>query len=111
MQTLNNIPSDYRLTNYLKPFYEAYSVKALPSRLKADTRLARVLNIVNAKARKPLLSVTPPRWISIRRKYPFACRGQLGIYRFQRWKELPCDSHTSGKGGICPTPRLHKRSE
>lgn len=54
MQQLNNIPEDYRLTRYFKPFYEAYSVKALPRTLTVNPRLRRVLSIVNEKAALPL---------------------------------------------------------
>ncbi len=57
MQVLSNIPGDYKLTGYFKKFYELYSVKSLPDRLTVDSRLARVLNIVNAKAKRPLLAV------------------------------------------------------
>ena len=59
MQFLNNIPSDFKLTQYFKTFYELYSVKALPTQLCVDRRFARVLNIVNAKAKQPLLAVAP----------------------------------------------------
>lgn len=56
MQFLTNIPSEYRLTSYFKPFYELYSVKTLPTRLAVDRRFARVLNIVHRKAKRPLLA-------------------------------------------------------
>jgi hypothetical protein len=56
MQTLNNIPEDYRLTRWFTPIYEAYSVKALPSRLDIPWRLRRCLNIVHRAAGRPLLS-------------------------------------------------------
>lgn len=59
MQFLNNIPSDFKLTQYFKPFYELYSVKTLPTRLAVDRRFARVLNIVNAKAKQTLLTIAP----------------------------------------------------
>ena len=49
MQFLNNIPTDYTLTSFFKPFYELYSVKALPTTLTVDRAFGRVLNIVNEK--------------------------------------------------------------
>ena len=61
MQFLNNIPSDFRLTQYFKTFYELYSVKTLPTQLSVDRAFARVLNIVNAKAKQKLLTVAPDR--------------------------------------------------
>lgn len=36
MQFLNNIPSDFKLTQYFKPYYELYSVKTLPTQLAVD---------------------------------------------------------------------------
>jgi|GEM_PF-3599000 hypothetical protein len=59
MQFLNNIPSDFRLTQFFKPLYELYSVKTLPSRLSVDPHFAAVLNIVHAKAKQPLLTPDP----------------------------------------------------
>lgn len=59
MQFLNNIPPDFRLTNYFKPFYELYSVKALPNRLTVNIRFAKVLQIVHEKAKSKALDVTP----------------------------------------------------
>lgn len=53
MQTLNNIPEDYRLTRWFTPIYEAYSVKALPTRVDVPTRLRRVLNIVHRRLKCP----------------------------------------------------------
>lgn len=101
MQTLNNIPSDYRLTNYLKPFYEAYSVKALPSRLKADTRLARVLNIVNAKARKPLLSVTPDEF-QYGVNTPLPVGGNLAYIAFSGGKDCLATAIRAEQEGYAP---------
>ena len=59
MQNLNNIPTDFTLTSFFKPFYELYSVKALPTTLTVDRAFGRVLNIVNQKAKQPLLTITP----------------------------------------------------
>lgn len=58
MQYLSNIPTDFTLTTYFKPFYELYSVKSLPAKLSVDIALGQVLNIVNTKAKKPPLEVT-----------------------------------------------------
>lgn len=55
MQTLNNIPADYRLTRWFAPVYEAYSVKAFPKALDVPARLRRVLNIAHRSAGLPLL--------------------------------------------------------
>ncbi len=54
MQTISNIPTDYKLTQYFVPFYEQYSVKALPTEVHINTRLGKVLSIVNKKANLPL---------------------------------------------------------
>ena len=43
MQFLNNIPTDYTLTSFFKPFYELYSVKALPTTLTVDRAFGRVM--------------------------------------------------------------------
>ena len=42
MQFLNNIPSDFKLTQYFKPFYELYSVKTLPTQLSVDRAFGMV---------------------------------------------------------------------
>lgn len=62
MQFLNNIPADFRLTQYFKPFYELYSVKTLPDCLTVDRKLARVLNIIHTKAHKAPLFANPDRF-------------------------------------------------
>lgn len=53
MQFLNNIPQDFRLTQYFKTFYELYSVKTLPQTIIVDRRFSRVLKIVHDKAHQP----------------------------------------------------------
>jgi hypothetical protein len=52
MQELRNIPADYTLTNYIKPFYEMFSDKKYPLNLKVDRRLGAILSLVNIKAGK-----------------------------------------------------------
>lgn len=59
MQTVTNIPQNYRLTRYFAPFYNRYSVKDLPTKVSCDIRLRRVLSIVNEKAGMPPLECTP----------------------------------------------------
>lgn len=55
MQTVTNSPAEYTLTRYFAKFYSLYSVKSLPTAVACNSRLRRVLNIVNAKAGAPLL--------------------------------------------------------
>ena len=52
MQELRNIPNDYRLTNYVKPFYEMFSDKRYPVTLNVDRRLGSILSLINKKAGK-----------------------------------------------------------
>lgn len=114
MQFLNNIPTDYTLTSFFKPFYELYSVKALPTTLTVDRAFGRVLNIVNEKAKQPLLAITPDNFRE-------TCKSVFGrlsegggnkaFIAFSGGQGLSCDSHQSGGGGLQPHARLCRRSE
>ncbi len=102
MQFLNNIPSEYRLTNYFKPFYELYSMKALPDRLAVDSRFARVLNIVNAKAKKPLLTVTNDRFSESHPLGSLSVRGRSAFIAFSGGKDCLATAIRAQQEGYTP---------
>lgn len=102
MQFLNNIPSDFRLTNYIKPFYELYSMKALPKRLSVDSRFARVLNIVNAKAKQPLLNVTADRFVESRPFGSLPVEGRSAFIAFSGGKDCLATAIRAQQDGYNP---------
>lgn len=103
MQQLNNIPSDFRLTQYFKTFYELYSVKSLPNRVSTDTRLARVLNIVHAKAKQPLLTVIPDRFAASRPFGNVTAKGRQCFVAFSGGKDCLATAIRAEYDGYAPT--------
>ncbi len=55
MQAINNIPKDYYYTRYLSKIYSLYSVKNLPAKLNIDSRLRRLLNLINKASNRKAL--------------------------------------------------------
>jgi hypothetical protein len=103
MQFLNNIPSDFPLTQYFKTFYELYSVKTLPHRLTCDSRLARVLNIVHAKAKTAPLFADPDRFAESR---PYGSRpvgGKRCFVAFSGGKDCLATAIRAEQEGYNPT--------
>lgn len=103
MQQLNNIPSDFRLTQYFKPYYELYSVKSLPQRLTVNERFAQVLNIIHAKAKQPPLSVIKDDFADSR---PFGCvsvRGKQCFIAFSGGKDCLATAIRAEQDGYSPT--------
>lgn len=103
MQFLNNIPSDFRLTQYFKPFYELYSVKSLPDHLCVDGRLACVLNIVHVKAKQKPLTADPDTFASSR---PLGCSvgtGREAYIAFSGGKDCLATAIRAEQDGFKPT--------
>ena len=106
MQFLNNIPSDFKLTQYFKTFYELYSVKALPTQLCVDRRFARVLNIVNAKAKQPLITLAPDS-PEANKIFDFrhlsGCKGNRAFIAFSGGKDCLATAIRAEHDGYKPT--------
>ena len=103
MQFLNNIPSDFPLTQYVKTFYELYSVKTLPERLTVSRGFARVLNIVHRKAKRPLLIADPDRFSE---SQPFGSRpvgGRSAFIAFSGGKDCLATAIRAEEEGYKPT--------
>lgn len=103
MQFLNNIPDNFRLTRYFKTFYELYSVKALPDRLTVDCSLARVLNIVHAKAKQNPLTVTTDRFVSSEPFGGLSVRGRKAFIAFSGGKDCLATAIRAEQDGYQPT--------
>ena len=106
MQFLNNIPSDFRLTQYFKTFYELYSVKTLPTQLSVDRAFARVLNIVNAKAKQKLLTVAPDRTdtdLQFEFRHLSGCKGNKAFIAFSGGKDCLATAIRAEQEGYKPT--------
>ena len=103
MQFLNNIPSDFPLTQYLKTFYELYSVKNLPQHIICDRRLSRVLKIVHKKAKATPLSVSPDNFAESR---PYGSRlvgGSECFIAFSGGKDCLATAIRAEQDGFNPT--------
>ena len=106
MQFLNNIPSDFKLTQYFKPFYELYSVKTLPTQLSVDRAFARILNIVNAKAKQPLLTLAPDKSdnsLQFDFRHLSGCRGNKAFIAFSGGKDCLATAIRAEQDGYKPT--------
>lgn len=106
MQFLNNIPSDFKLTQYFKTFYELYSVKSLPTRLSVDRRFARVLNIVNAKAKHTLLTIAPDSTendLQFEFGHLSGCSGNKAFIAFSGGKDCLATAIRAEQEGYKPT--------
>lgn len=102
MQQINNLPDDFHLTRYFKPFYEAYSVKALPQELTVDARLRRVLSIVNEKAALPLRKFTDDKFI-IPRDENAVCASKMAYVAFSGGKDCLATAIRAQQNGYQPT--------
>lgn len=101
MQTLSNLPTDYRLTRYFAPYYEQYSVKALPRLLTVNARLGRVLAIVNRKAAVPL-SVRRDDSFYIPRPEKPAAGGNTAFVAFSGGKDCLATAIRAKQDGYSP---------
>lgn len=50
MQQINNLPACYQITRYFAVYYELFSIKHIPAKLKIDNRLSKTVSMVAAKA-------------------------------------------------------------
>ena len=122
MQTLNNIPTDYGVTRWFAPIYEAYSVKELPRRLNIPRRLRRCLNIVHRATKSPLLNGTDVECRPINLPHPKANERPKAIVAFSGGKDCLAAAIRAEADGYQPIlihvkginmslPSAHKHAE
>jgi hypothetical protein len=103
MQELRNIPADYRLTNYVKPFYEMFSDKRYPVNLKVDRRLGSILSLVNIKAGKRPIEVLHDTKLEATLKTPANVDNRKIFVAFSGGKDCLATAIKAKQKGFEPT--------